>query len=119
MGTLVFIAPGFSAQVIVPTDAPRGTLLAIARAHGIPILFNCEAGGCGACIVRVQHVGPGEPAPLSSEETFFLGAMGKLAPAGLEKPEAVAIESRFRLACQYVPGDETLIVDFTNEMGGV
>ncbi|MBL8666641.1 MAG: (2Fe-2S)-binding protein [Rhodospirillales bacterium] len=114
MGTIRFTAPGFS-RVVRHDPAPTGsrTLLDIARERGIPILFNCEAGGCAACIVRVEPT-PGAPLPaLTFEEEFLLKAMGKLderiaAGCGGAAP-------CFRLACQYVVGDEDIVVDFTNE----
>ena len=117
MGTIRFVAPGFSRTVRYdPASSPRRTLLAIARDHGIPILFNCEAGGCAACIV---HVEPGRDAPppvLTFEEEFLLDAMGKL-HGGLETGGPGAT-TRFRLACQYIVGDEDILVDFANETPG-
>ena len=54
-GDIRFVAPGFSETVRLDADAAgAATLLAIAQEHGIPLLFNCEAGGCGACIVHVE-----------------------------------------------------------------
>lgn len=124
MGALRFVAPGFSQTVELAPGAAHGrTLLAIAREHGIPILFNCEAGGCAACIVRVEVRGPegaggAAGAEMSFEEELVLAALGKLPPAGLQGAEETAAPQVFRLACQYRPGDADLVVDFTNELGG-
>lgn len=117
MGTIRFVAPGFSETIrLDAARQPRPTLLAVAREHGIPILFNCEAGGCAACIVHVEPA-PGETPPaLTVEEKFVLLAMGKL-EGGLET-DSIPQRPRFRLACQYVVGDEDIVVDFTNELPG-
>ena len=117
MGTIRFVAPGFSETVrLDPTQRPRPTLLAVAREHGIPILFNCEAGGCAACIVHVEPSPGGTLPALTFEEEFLLRAMGKL-EGGLES-DSISLRPRFRLACQYVVGDEDIVVDFTNELTG-
>lgn len=115
MGTISFVAPGFVRAVTLPAGGPRRTLLAIARAEGIPILFNCEAGGCGACIVRVA-ANRGEPEAPGDDEALFLTAAGKFRDA-LESDATEGI--RYRLACCYVVGDEDIVVDFTNELGSV
>ena len=115
MGTIRFVAPGFSETVnLDAARRPRPTLLAIAREHGIPILFTCEAGGCAACIVHVEPAAAGTLPALTVEEEFLLRAMGKL-EGGLESDSA---RPRFRLACQYVMGDEDIVVDFSNELTG-
>lgn len=117
MGTIRFVAPGFSRTVRYdPASSPRRTLLAIARDHGIPILFNCEAGGCAACIVHVAITGDAPPPVLSCEEEFLLEAMGRLHDS-LEA-DTLAAAPHVRLACQYVLGDEDIVVDFTNELTG-
>jgi ferredoxin len=118
MGTIRFVAPGFSQTIRLDAAQRAGrTLLAIARDCGIPILFNCEAGGCGACIVRVAVRGEDPDPDLSFEETFFLQAIGKLRD-GLEAAASDG-RRRFRLACQYRVGEEDITVDFTNEIGSV
>ena len=119
MGTIRFIAPGFI-DTIRLDGVQRGgrTLLAIARDHGIPILFNCEAGGCGACIVRVAVPSEDFDPELTFEEAFFLQAIGKLGK-GLEDSASGGCRWRFRLACQYTVGEEDITVDFTNEIGSV
>jgi ferredoxin len=36
----------------------RGTILAVAKAHKIPIPFDCQDGECGSCLVEVTHLSP-------------------------------------------------------------
>jgi ferredoxin len=99
---------GISTTVAVPA-APglRPTLLEVAREHQIPLLFNCEAGACGACIVEIETIG-GAPAGMSEAEAFFLAAIG----TGDEQGSTGA-----RLACQYRPGaDEDICVRFASAL---
>lgn len=117
MGAIRFVAPGFSETIrLDAARRPRPTLLAVAREHGIPVLFNCEAGGCAACIVHVEPATARVLPALTVEEEFLLRAMGRL-ESGLET-DSTSQRPRFRLACQYVVGDEDIVVDFTNELTG-
>ena len=36
----------------------RGTILAVAKEHKIPIPFDCQDGECGSCLVEVSHFNP-------------------------------------------------------------
>jgi ferredoxin len=101
---------GISKTVAVPT-APglRPTLLEVARDHQIPLLFNCEVGACGACIVQIETIsgGPGE---MSEAEAFFLAAIGNGDGDGDGGSGA-------RLACQYRPAsDEDVCVRFASAL---
>jgi ferredoxin len=91
---------GISQTVAVsPAPGPRPTLLAIARDNQIPLLFNCEAGACGACIVEIETSAGGTSGAgeMSDVEAFFLRAIGKPGGEGTDGS---------RLACQYRPGDD-------------
>jgi ferredoxin len=46
----------------------RGTLLALAKAHKIPIPFDCGDGACGSCLVEVQHLTTNKPYGISLTE---------------------------------------------------
>ncbi|MGZ9034027.1 MAG: 2Fe-2S iron-sulfur cluster-binding protein [Rhodospirillales bacterium] len=83
------------------------TLLAIARDNQVPLLSNCEAGACGACIVEIETT-TGSTAEMSDAEAFFLRAIGKLeAGSGAEA----------RLACQYRPSaEEDVCVRFASAL---
>lgn len=90
----------------------RPTLLAIARDSGVPILFNCEAGECGACLVEVT-VDSGTMTPLTEQERFFLAATYR------PLPDLAAGGGGERLACQYRPAEEEVTVAFENFLGAV
>lgn len=97
MARIRFEFDGISKTVTVAADpAMQPTLLAIARDNQVPLLFNCEVGACGACIVEVEAGGDGV-AGMSDAEAFFLSAIGKCDGEGM---------TGARLACQYRPGPE-------------
>jgi ferredoxin len=109
----------------IAVEVPAGhqsTLLAIALDAGIPILFNCESGGCGACLVRVKTSDTGSAGTLvslSEDEEFLLDAMGKLAPEDTGITDEAGCVERFRLACQYIVGEtDELIVSYEDRLGG-
>ena len=99
---------GISKTVAVsPAPALQPTLLAIARDNQIPLLSNCEAGACGACIVEIE-TSSAAASEMSDEEAFFLRAIGK--------PESEGGDGS-RLACQYRPGaDEEVRVLFASAL---
>jgi ferredoxin len=99
---------GISTTVAVPASPGlRPTLLEVARNHQIPLLFNCEVGACGACIVEIETIS-GAPAERTDAEAFFLAAIGSSDPQG---------PSGTRLACQYRPGaDEEICVRFASAL---
>ncbi len=120
MTTIHFSSPRLSKTVTLQAPGRAGTtLLAVARQYGVPILFNCEAGGCGACLVAVENLSnpTNDGVRLSESEVFFLMATGRLPSEG---PDAKSQEPgigadaprRLRLACQYVLGGDDLRVHF-------
>lgn len=107
---------------VTPPAGEAQTLLAIGIDAGVPILFNCESGGCGACLVRVTTYGVGaaeEVVSLGEDEEFLLDAMGKLTTEDtgiVDRPGSV---ERYRLACQYVVGDDDeILVVYEDRLGG-
>ena len=85
----------------------------MARAHGVPIPFNCRSGDCGACLVRVDTLAPGSrpAAPLTDGERLALAA------ADIAAAEQQGVSPPLRLACQYRLGDEEIAVTFASELG--
>ena len=57
MANVTFTSPLMPRDVTVYAVAgERGTLLALAKAHNIPIPFDCQDGECGSCLVQVTHL---------------------------------------------------------------
>ncbi len=115
MATVRFLFDGKSRTVRLTGGAGNiaaapPTLLAIARAHDVPLLSNCETGACGACLVEVATKA-GSSRPPTEAEAFFLGALGRL-----DAGPAPGVHAR--LACQYRLGDdEEIEVRFSTELG--
>ena len=59
MANVTFKSPVMAKDVTIYAVAGhRGTILAVAKAHSIPIPFDCQDGECGSCLVEVKHVSP-------------------------------------------------------------
>ncbi|TVR97530.1 MAG: (2Fe-2S)-binding protein [Rhodospirillales bacterium] len=115
-----FAASGVDRTVTIDVaPGERRTLLSVARDHGVPILFNCEAGGCGACLVHVDTVAVGERplAPLTEPEKFLLQSMHRLTEHDIEAAQQRGVPPHVRLACQYALGDEEIVVSFMSDLG--
>lgn len=115
MATIRFLSSCIDKTISVRgSPGERPTLLSIARDHGVPILFNCVTGDCGACLVHVEtrSSGAAEVAPLSEKEKFLLQTMVLLTAADVENFEKRGVPPDVRLACQYRPGDEDIVVMF-------
>ena len=57
MANITFSSPRMSNAVTVYAVAgDRGTILAVAKQHKIPIPFDCQDGECGSCLVEVSHL---------------------------------------------------------------
>jgi ferredoxin len=119
IATIRFASSTVSRTVVVEPSPQPETLLAVARAHGIPILFNCEGGCCGACLVRIERLAEAADANLSApaltdSERFMLQAMGRLAEGADAAPDAAG--GCLRLACQYPVGEGRLAVHFKTDI---
>jgi ferredoxin len=56
VANLTFTSPAMPRDITVNAVAgDRGTLLGLAKAHRIPIPFDCQDGDCASCIVEVSH----------------------------------------------------------------
>ena len=86
----------------------RGTLLALAKEHKLPIPFDCGDGNCGSCLVEIKHLGANKPygLALTEKEKEMLRQLGKITPAEIENAETNDMPPRYRLVD--VAGDETL-----------
>jgi len=95
----------------------RGNLLALAKAHHIPIPFDCQDGECGSCLVEVRHMTQGERhgIALTEKEKEMLKQLGKITRQEIMDAEVNDMPPRFRLACQCFVRDEDTFVSFEGD----
>jgi ferredoxin len=91
------------------------TVLKIAKENKIPIHFECEDGECGSCMVRVTSIDRSKPPMgyhLTEKEKVVLREHGKLSKEDLERLIVDDLPSEWRLACQFIPRDEDILVEY-------
>jgi len=90
------------------------TVLKIARTNKIPIAFDCEEGECGSCAIQVKYIGNKSPMGyhLEEKEKKVLREIGKISKEELERMIVDDIPSKWRLACQFIPRDEDVLVEY-------
>jgi len=118
VANVTFSSPVLARDVTVYAIAgDRGTILAVAKAHKIPIPFDCQDGECGSCLVEVKHLNPlGKYAiALTEKEKEVLRQLGKISKAEIENAEVNDMPPRYRLACQCFVRNEDILVSFEGD----
>lgn len=121
MANVTFSSPRMARDVTVYAVAgDRGTVLAVAKQHKIPIPFDCQDGNCGSCVVEVVHLN----APtkyskygiaLTEEEKETLRQIGKISKDEVYEAEVNDMAPRHRLACQCFVRNEDILVRFEGD----
>jgi rubrerythrin/ferredoxin len=95
----------------------RGTILEVARAHKIPIPFDCRDGECGSCLVKVDHLAKNVKCAvaLTDKEKEMLRQLGKITPEEIQEAEVNDMPPPFRLACLCFVRDEDIMVSFEGD----
>jgi ferredoxin len=90
------------------------TVLKIAKTNKIPISFDCGDGDCGSCAIRVKYISDKEPMGyhLEEKEKKILRELGKISKEEMEKMIVDDLPSEWRLACQFIPRDEDVVVKY-------
>ncbi|MGO9545758.1 MAG: 2Fe-2S iron-sulfur cluster-binding protein [Rhodomicrobium sp.] len=118
MANVTFSSPVMAKDVTVYAIAGhRGTILAIAKAHKIPIPFDCQDGECGSCLVEVKHLEPGVKygIALTEKEKELLRQLGKITREEIVNAEVNDMPPRYRLACQCFVRNEDILVTFEGD----
>lgn len=118
MASVTFRSPVMAKDLTVYGVAgDRGTLLALAKEHNIPIPFDCGDGECGSCIVEIKRVSPGEPMGISMQEKEkeLLLQLGMITREEILNAETNDMPSRYRLACQCFVRNEDILVYFEGD----
>jgi rubrerythrin/ferredoxin len=118
VANVTFSSPVMARDVTVYAVAgDRGTLLAVAKEHKIPLPFDCQDGECGSCLVEIKHLNPTAKyaIALTEKEKELLKQLGKITKAEIEDAEVNDMPPRYRLACQYFVRNEDIIVCFEGD----
>jgi rubrerythrin/ferredoxin len=118
MANVTFSSPRMPRDITVYAVAgDRGNLLALAKAHKIPIPFDCQDGECGSCLVEVKHLTEGVRygIALTEKEKENLRQLGKITREEIMDAEVNDMPPRYRLACQCFVRNEDIIVSFEGD----
>ncbi|WKA31177.1 2Fe-2S iron-sulfur cluster-binding protein [Bradyrhizobium roseum] len=119
MSNVTFSSPVMARDITVYAIAgDRGTILAVAKAHKIPIPFDCQDGECGSCLVEVKHLASGNRKhgiALTEKEKEMLRQLGKITKEEIVAAEVNDMPPRYRLACQCFVRNEDIIVSFEGD----
>jgi rubrerythrin/ferredoxin len=118
MANITFSSPVMAKDVTVYAVAGhRGTLLAVAKEHKVPIPFDCQDGDCGSCLVEVRHVSPTVRygIALTEKEKELLRQLKKITPEEIKDAEVNDMPPRYRLACQFFVRNEDIVVYFEGD----
>ena len=118
MANVIFSSPVMENDVTVYAVAGhRGTILSVAKAHKIPIPFDCGDGECGSCLVEVRPLSDKRPygVAMTEKEKEILRQLGKITPAEILDAEVNDIPPRHRMACQCFVRNEDIMVYFEGD----
>ncbi len=116
MPNINFSSPDYKDKTVYAVAGSHTeTVLKIAKEHKIPIQFECEDGECGSCAIRVTNIDQNKSPMgyhLTEKEKTVLREIGKLSKADLENLIVNDLPSEWRLACQFIPRDEDILVEY-------
>ena len=118
MANVTFSSPSMAKDVTVYAVAgDRGTILSLAKAHKIPIPFDCQDGECGSCLVQVTHLSPHVKygIALTEKEKEILRQLGKITPEEIRNAEVNDLPPLHRMACQCFVRNEDILVSFVGD----
>ena len=120
MSNVTFSSPVMARDITVYAVAgDRGTILAVAKAHKIPIPFDCQDGECGSCLVEVKHLVKEKHRKygiaLTEKEKELLRQLGKISKEEIYEAEVNDMPPRYRLACQCFVRNEDIVVAFEGD----
>jgi rubrerythrin/ferredoxin len=118
MANVTFSSPVMAKDITVYAVAgDRGTILALAKQHKIPIPFDCQDGECGSCLVKVKHLSPSVRygIALTEKEKELLRQLGKITREEIKDAEVNDMPPPYRLACQCFVRNEDILVSFDGD----
>ena len=115
MPLITFTSPEYKDKTVYAVAGSfTETVLKIAKQNKIPMSFDCENGECGSCLIHVTYLESGAPKGyhLEEKEKQVLREIGKVSAAELERMIVDDIPCEWRLACQFIPRDEDIVVAY-------
>lgn len=115
MPLITFQNPGYKDKTVYAVAGSfTETVLKIAQTNKIPIRFECGNGECASCLIKVKYIGDNAPMGyhLEEKEKTALRELGKVSNEQLEQMIVDDLPSEWRLACQFIPRDEDIIVEY-------
>jgi len=116
MAVLTFSNPDYKDKTVYAVAGSHTeTVLKIAKENKIPVDFSCENGECGSCVIRVSSLEKEKPRMgyhLTEKEKQVLKEIGKLSNDDLERLIVDDLPSEWRLACQFIPRDEDVLIEY-------
>lgn len=117
MALITFTSPEYKDKTVYAVAGSHTeTVLKIAKTNKIPIGFDCEDGECGSCLVRVTSVDTEKSTrmggPLTDKEINILRQVGKISKDEVEQMAVSDLPTEWRLACQMIPRDEDILVEY-------
>jgi ferredoxin len=115
MALITFSNPEYKDKTVYAVAGSHTeTILKIAKTNKIPLNFDCQDGQCGSCVVRVMSVDkkPRMGYHLTEKEKEVLLQLGKLNKDQLEELIVDDLPSEWRLACQMIPRDEDVVIEY-------
>ncbi|QLQ31708.1 MAG: (2Fe-2S)-binding protein [Candidatus Thiothrix singaporensis] len=115
MPLITFSSPQYKDKTVYAVAGSfTETVLKIAKTNKIPIDFSCENGECGTCVIKVTQLGEKAPMGLHMEEKEkkILLELGKVTKEELDDLTTNDQPSQWRLACQFIPRDEDILVEY-------
>jgi ferredoxin len=121
MATITFSSPSMEKDLTVYAVAGSTdkTVLKLAKSNKVPLPFECEDGECGSCVVRVDSLErkPRMSQSLTEKESRTLVEKNLISQQELEEAEVKDMPPAYRLACQFIPRDEDVLVQFSGAPG--
>ncbi|MBI5750959.1 MAG: 2Fe-2S iron-sulfur cluster binding domain-containing protein [Hydrogenophilales bacterium] len=121
MATITFSSPLMEKDITVYAIVgdTQQSILKLAKKYKIPLPFECEDGECGSCVVHVTSLEnkPRMSQALTEKERHTLVAEGLITKQELKDAEINDMPPAYRLACQFIPRDEEILVRFSGEPG--
>ena len=120
MATICFSSPLLEKDITVYAVAgDTHSALKLAKKNKIPLPFECEDGECGSCVIKVISLEekPRMGQALTEKERRTLVAEGLITKQELKDADVNDMPPAYRLACQFIPRDEDILVRFSGEPG--